>query len=180
MDGKAFDEIMASLDAPLVVVTTAVDEERGGCLIGFHAQSSISPDRYTLWISKANHTYRLALRATHLAVHFLTADDLEVARLFGTTTGDDIDKFAHCEHETGPYGVPLLTGCPNRLVVRRTALLDEGGDHVCVATEALSASTSGRFTPLRLSDVDDLVPGHDADERPAPPTERATGPIAGT
>lgn len=63
MDRDAFDSVMASLDAPMAVVTTAVDDERAGCLIGFHAQSSIDPGRYCVWLSKANHTYRVAWRA---------------------------------------------------------------------------------------------------------------------
>jgi flavin reductase (DIM6/NTAB) family NADH-FMN oxidoreductase RutF len=71
MNTDAFDGLMSSLDPPLIVVTTAVGDERGGCLVGFHAQSSIDPGRYCIWLSKANHTYRLALRATHLGIHFL-------------------------------------------------------------------------------------------------------------
>ncbi len=56
------------------------------------------------------------------------------------------------------------------MLVRRVALLDEGGDHVCVSTECLEAETSGDFTPLRLSAVDQLTPGHESDERADPPT----------
>lgn len=165
MNAEAFETLMSSLDTPMAVVTTAVREGRAGCLIGFHAQSSISPMRYCVWVSKANHTYRLALRSTHLAVHFLTRDDLAMAERFGTLTGDDVDKFAGLRVETGAGGVPLLLDCPNRLVVRRTALLDEGGDHVCIATEALEAHTGGPFTPLRLSETRHLDPGHGNEER---------------
>ena len=99
---------MASLDAPMVVVTTAVAGERAGCLVGFHAQSAIDPQRYCLWLSKANHTYRVALRSTYLAVHFLTADDLDLAEHFGTRTGEDDDKFVDLATQDGPDGVPLL------------------------------------------------------------------------
>ena len=68
----------------------------------------------------------------------------------------------------------MLAACPHRLVVRRTVLVDEGGDHVCVVSEPVRAESSGRFTPLRLSDVADLEPGHEVEERPRPATERAT------
>jgi flavin reductase (DIM6/NTAB) family NADH-FMN oxidoreductase RutF len=170
MADGAFDSLMASLDGPMVVVTTAVAGERAGCLVGFHAQSAIEPERYCVWLSKANHTYRVALRSTHLAVHFLTQDDLDVAEHFGTLTGDDTDKFEGVAFDEGPDGVPLLERCPQRLVVRRVALLDEGGDHVCLTTECLDAETAGAFRPLRLSQVKQLVPGHEADERADPPT----------
>jgi flavin reductase (DIM6/NTAB) family NADH-FMN oxidoreductase RutF len=87
--------------------------------------------------------------------------------------GERADKFAGLAVRPGPGGVPVLADCPSWLAVRRTALLDEGGDHVCVVTEPLTAHSGGPFRPLRLSDVGHLVPGHGAAERPDPPTERA-------
>src|SRR3982074_567379 len=122
MNKKPFSEIMASLDPALVVVTTAGADERSGCLVGFHAQSSIDPHRYCIWLSKANYTYRVALRASHLGVHFLTADDLELAELFGEFTGDTSDKFIGLNVSSGPGGIPVLDDVAHRIVVRRTAL----------------------------------------------------------
>jgi len=165
-----FDSLMASLDPPMVVVTTAVAGERAGCLVGFHAQSAIDPQRYCLWLSKANHTYRVALRATRLAVHFLTEEDLDVAEHFGTLSGEDVDKFEGLDLDEGPEGLPLLRRCTHRLSLARTVLVDEGGDHVCLAAQCLEAETSGPFVPLRLSRVNHLVPGHASDERADPPT----------
>ncbi len=161
------------MDAPLIVVTTADGNERAGCLIGFHAQSSITPERYCIWLSKANHTYRVGLRASHFALHFLTDKDLPLAELFGTKTGDTVDKFAGLDVEVAEGGAPVLRDCPHRLVVRRVALLDENGDHVCISTEPVSACSSGTFRPLRLSAASHLTPGHENDERHSPPTERA-------
>jgi flavin reductase (DIM6/NTAB) family NADH-FMN oxidoreductase RutF len=168
-----FSAIMSSVDTPLIVVTASDGTERAGCLVGFHAQSSIDPARFCVWLSKANHTYRVALRATHLGVHFLHAGDLALAERFGTLSGDDVDKFADLEVATGLGHVPVLTACPHRLLSARTVLVDEGGDHVCVAGEVQSARGSGVFEPLRLSHARHLQPGHGNEERPAPPTERA-------
>jgi flavin reductase (DIM6/NTAB) family NADH-FMN oxidoreductase RutF len=173
----AFSSIMSSLDAQLIVVTAADGGERAGCLVGFHAQSSIDPDRYCVWLSKANHTYRVALRATHLGIHFLGEADLSLAVRFGTLTGDTVDKFDGLGVQKGPGGVPLLKQCPNRLAVRRVALLDEGGDHVCVTTEPVAVRTGGPFKPLWLSHAGDLQPAHGNEERNRPPTERAATPI---
>lgn len=173
MARDAFNSLMSSLDTPLIVVTTAEGGEQAGCLVGFHAQSSIDPDRYCVWLSKANYTYRVGLRASHLAIHFLARGDLALARRFGTLTGDRTDKFAGLRVSRGPGGVPVLEDCPHRLILRRVVLLDEGGDHVCVTGEPLDAQSSGPFEPLRLSQAGDLEPGHGARERPDPPTERA-------
>jgi flavin reductase (DIM6/NTAB) family NADH-FMN oxidoreductase RutF len=176
MTDETFDALTASVDPAMIVVTAVADGERAGCLVGFHTQSSIVPFRYSVWLSKANHTYRVGLRSTYFGVHFLTVGDFATAELFGTVTGDDTDKFAGLALEPGPDGVPLLRDCPHRLVGRRISVLDDGGDHVCVALEPVGTAGGGAFAPLRQSGVADLVPGHDSAERPGPPTERAGDP----
>jgi flavin reductase (DIM6/NTAB) family NADH-FMN oxidoreductase RutF len=169
---STFDELVTQLDPAMAIVTAAAGDERAGCLIGFHAQCSIDPERYAIWLSKANHTYRVALHASELAVHFVAEADLELARLFGTTSGDDVDKFARCEWEPDPSGVPLLAGCPNRFVARKVAMLDEGSDHVCLVLEPTRTWTDGSLRPLRVSIASQLEPGHETQERPAPATFR--------
>lgn len=160
----AFDALATAADTAMIVVTVAVDGERSGCLVGFHCQASINPRQYAVWLSKANHTYELAVRAETLAVHFLGDDDRHLAELFGATSGDDIDKFDRTPWSAGPNDVPLLGDCPNRLVLRRHALLDVGGDHVGIIGDPILAQGADDSSPLRLSSIDDLEPGHDADE----------------
>jgi flavin reductase (DIM6/NTAB) family NADH-FMN oxidoreductase RutF len=172
-DEDVFADLMASLDTPMSVVTTAAGDERAGCLIGFQAQSSITPARFVVWLSKANHTYRVAMHAEHLAVHFLTADDVDLAELFGTLSGDQVDKFARCGWRPGPSGVPVLDRCPHHVVMARHVVLDDGGDHVCLVGRLVEVAGAGRFTPLRLAAVAHLEAGHEVEERPRPPTERA-------
>ena len=159
----AFDSIVAGADTAMIVVTAVDGDERSGCLVGFHTQSSIDPRRYAVWISKANHTYGVAARATHLAIHFLDARDVALAELFGGETGDEIDKFARVRWEPGPGGVPLLRDCPSRVIVRRVETTDFGGDHVCIEGEPVDASDRDDFQPLRFAEVKDIDPGHDAD-----------------
>ncbi|MGB3409830.1 MAG: flavin reductase family protein [Microthrixaceae bacterium] len=172
----SFQQLMSTLDPPMIVVTTAVGTERAGCLVGFHSQSSINPGRYVVWLSKANHTSRVAQLATTFAVHFLAHDQRDLAVHFGTQSGDDVDKFADLQLESVDGSVPLLTDCPNRFWGRKATLLDEGGDHLCVVIDPIEAAeVSSSFRCLRLSDVSDLDASHDAEERNHPPTERAAG-----
>ena len=86
MAGHVFNTLMGGLDSPVIIVTTADERERAGCLVEFHGQSSIEPRRYCVWLSKANYTYRVALYSSHLVIHFLTADDLPLAELFGQSS----------------------------------------------------------------------------------------------
>ena len=165
MSDAAFDTLMAVADPPLVVLTTAAENKRAGCLIGFHGQSSMAPRHYCVWLSKANHTYLAGLRAGHFALHFLTEKDLGLAQRFGTLCGENIDKFEGLDLDTDQNGVPLLTECPNRLLLERVAVLDDGGDHVCLTTKVTSGQTGGPFVALRVSAVSHLEPGHDSGER---------------
>lgn len=162
---EAFNTLMESLDTPLVVVTTAADGERAGCLVGFHTQSSIDREQYSFWLSKANHTYLVSLRSSQFGIHFLTHDDVALAEHFGTQSGDDHDKFAAIDVEDNGGDPPLLKDLPNRVVVDRIAMLDDRGDHACITARVISAETTGPFTPLRLSDVGHLDPGHASEER---------------
>jgi flavin reductase (DIM6/NTAB) family NADH-FMN oxidoreductase RutF len=173
MPDDAFGSLASSLDAPLIVVTAAEGQQRAGCLVGFHTQSSIEPLRYCVWLSKANYTYRVALHSSHLAIHFLTSADLPLAERFGTLTGDSVDKFAGVRARPGPGGVPVLDDCSHWLIGRRITLVDDGGDHVCVMTEPVAVHSGGKFQPLRLAAAAHLQPGHGNEDRPSPPTERA-------
>lgn len=164
MSGTPFDDLMAGLDAPLAVVTTSARGERAGCLVGFHCQCGIDPPRYAIWLSKANHTYRVGLHSTHFAVHFLTTDDRQLAERFGGESGDEVDKFAGLHIVSGPDDIPVLSTVEFRLVLRRRTVLDDGGDHVCVTGDVVAANRPGEFRPLRLDQVDRLSPGHEADD----------------
>lgn len=157
-----FDDLVAVADPALVVVTTARGVDVAGCLVGFHAQISIEPPRYAVWLSRLNRTYRVAQLASHVAIHFLTDGDRELAELFGAETGDDVDKFALTPWTRGPGGVPLLDACPHRLVGRRVMLLDEGGgDHACFVSSPIQADSDGPFVPLRLGAVAGMPAGHE-------------------
>ena len=162
----AYDEIQAALDAPLIVVTTEVDGERSGCLVGFHSQSSIEPRQHCIWISKANHTYQLARRATHFALHFLTEYDHSLAQHFGELTGDETDKFDGLPFSAGPGNVPILDGCEHWVVIERATMQDEdaAGDHACITGTVIAAKSSGTFRPFRLTQAKDFTPGHEAEE----------------
>lgn len=173
---ERFAELMAGSDTAMTVVTTTHAGEHAGCLVGFQSQCSIEPPRYAVWLSKANHTYRVGVHARHFAIHQLTGDDRGLAELFGGRTGDQTDKFADCSWRPHPTGVRVLDTCGHWFVGRRIAMFDHGGDHVCVVLQPVEVETSGDVDPLRLSDVVDITPGHEAEERPVPAVERAQAP----
>jgi flavin reductase (DIM6/NTAB) family NADH-FMN oxidoreductase RutF len=158
-----FDRFVAPLDDPMFALTVpgAGGDRPSGCLIGFATQCSISPRRFLACVSTANHTYRAAARVEVAAVHLLTAGDRDLAVLFGTETGDEVDKFARCEWFEGPHGVPLLRDCPAWLAGTIEARLDLG-DHKGLLLNPTHAGPGTDGRPLALSAVSRLRPGHPA------------------
>lgn len=159
-----FDAITAAANPAMIVVTTASDGERAGCLVGFHAQCSINPRRYSVWLSKANHTYRVGLTAQRFALHWLAEGDESIAEHFGSRTGDAEDKFATVEWSDAGDGLPVIDAVANRILTRRHALLDDGGDHVCLVLDLQEVVAAEDFRPLRFTAVRDLDPGHPAED----------------
>src|SRR4051794_35206199 len=97
-----FERIVGLLDYPMFVVATRAEDQLAGCLVGFTSQVSIKPSRFLAGLSKKNHTYRVALGASHLAVHLLPREQRAIARLFGSETGDRTNKFDRCAWHLGP------------------------------------------------------------------------------
>ncbi|HEX2053721.1 MAG TPA: flavin reductase family protein [Actinomycetota bacterium] len=136
---SGIDRFLDKLDFPLYVVTASSSKERSGCMVGFLTQCSMEPVRLLVCISEKNHTHEVALESSHLAVHLVPAERTDLVDLFGSQTGYDLDKFSLCEWSEGPGGVPLLDGCPSRLictVLDRTPV----GDHTALLVEALEGS----------------------------------------
>jgi flavin reductase (DIM6/NTAB) family NADH-FMN oxidoreductase RutF len=158
---ESFGELAGALDYPMYVVTAAADGERAGCLVGFTTQCSISPARFLVCLSHQNHTYRVASRSPMLAVHVADERHAELARLFGSETGDDIDKFARCRWEPGPDGTPLLVDLPARFVGR---VIDrvELGDHLGFVLDLVDADAVPDLRPLTFQHIRQLDPGHPA------------------
>jgi flavin reductase (DIM6/NTAB) family NADH-FMN oxidoreductase RutF len=159
-DVALFHELAGGLDQPMLIVTTAAQGERAGCLVGFSTQCSINPPRFLVLLSDKNRTYRVARSAEGLGVHLLGAGDLPLARLFGEHTGDEVDKLARCASTPGPLGVPILEAVEGWFV-GRVLERQRLGDHVGHLLEPVMARGRAPQPPLTLRDVQHLEPGHE-------------------
>ena len=159
---EAFEKLVSMLDYPMYVVTTRVGDQRAGCLVGFTSQVSIGPPRFLVGLSERNHTFRVAQRATHLAVHLLPRRHSELARLFGSETGDRTDKFARCAWREGPHGLPILDDAAGWFV-GEVLSRDDLGDHIGFLLKPVDGHAPQKFDQLvTFADVRDLEPGHEA------------------
>jgi flavin reductase (DIM6/NTAB) family NADH-FMN oxidoreductase RutF len=128
-DSEPFDRIVANLEYPMFVVSAAAGADADACLVGFTSQCSIDPPRFAVFLSKANHTYDVAVRAEVLVVHRLRANQHEIAEHFGGTSAyDDPTKLTGCEWTPGPGGAPVIAGCD--WFAGRVLQRVDTGDHV--------------------------------------------------
>jgi flavin reductase (DIM6/NTAB) family NADH-FMN oxidoreductase RutF len=157
---KTFTSLMGELDYPMFIVTTvAADGERSGCLIGFATQISIRPPRFLVGLSDKNRTYRVARRAEYVAVHFVPADGEALAELFGSETGDEVDKFARCAWHEGPEGLPILDDLPNWFAGRIRERV-AGGDHDALILDPIAAEREAEEKELTFHRAKRIEPGH--------------------
>ena len=153
-----FERLVATLDYPLYVVTTVVEQQPTGCLIGFATQCSIHPPRFLACISKKNHTFLLAVRAATLAVHLIDEKDKRMAELFGGETGDEVDKFTRVRWHS-VRGVPILDGCERWFVGSVLEQIDFG-DHVGFLLEPIDTGQEAGSEQLTYQKARDIEPGH--------------------
>lgn len=157
---RAFHRIVAELDYPMIIATTAVGPDKDGCLVGFSTQCSIKPPRYAVFLSKKNRTAEVAVRAEIIVVHILRPEDKPLARLFGEETGDEVDKFDQCSWTPGPGGVPVIDDCDwfAGRVLRRVDI----GDHVLHVLDVMDEGDATRADrgQLGFQAVRDLEAGH--------------------
>jgi flavin reductase (DIM6/NTAB) family NADH-FMN oxidoreductase RutF len=158
---EIFSALTGELDYYMLVVTTAAGGERAGCLVGFSTQCSIAPPRFLVCLSDKNHTTRVAARAVALAVHFLPDAAAHLAELFGSRTGDDVDKFTECRWHNGPAGLPILDECgrwfAGRVLERRPL-----GDHIGYLLEPFAAADDDESETFAFHRAKRLEPGHEA------------------
>jgi flavin reductase (DIM6/NTAB) family NADH-FMN oxidoreductase RutF len=160
---SAFEQLVGQLDYPMFVVTTRGADRLSGCLVGFASQAGITPSRFFVGLSRRNHTFGVAGDAEYLAVHVLAREHLGLARLFGSETGDEVDKFERCRWHEGPHRLPILDDAAAWFVGRIIRRID-AGDHVGVLLEPFDGEMTSAATGelVSFSDVKDLDPGHDA------------------
>jgi flavin reductase (DIM6/NTAB) family NADH-FMN oxidoreductase RutF len=150
------------VDYPFYVVTVRSETaEMSGCLAGFVTQCSIDPPNFLVCISKLNHTLAVAEQASGMGLHLLGSDQVDLARLFGEETGDQVDKFASVDWRLGPTGAPLLV---------ESAVSMEGqilghfsvGDHEAFLVRGERAVSGEHRGLLTIRGAPRLHPGHPA------------------
>lgn len=159
-DTAAFDCLVDELEYPMFVIGAAVGGDADACLVGFTSQCSIDPPRFAVFLSRANHTFELASRATTLVVHRVGADQHDLAEHFGGTTAhEDPGKLAEWAWEAGPGGAPVIADCD--WFAGRIESRFDAGDHVAFVLAPFAGECAGTGQ-LGFQDARDIEAGEPA------------------
>jgi flavin reductase (DIM6/NTAB) family NADH-FMN oxidoreductase RutF len=128
-----------------VAVVTAVHESRP---VGFTATSVVSlsadPPMLSFNLSLGASTWPALASTSHVAVHLLAGNQVDLAVRFATS---GIDRFAGTPWRVGPGGVPLLSGV-NAWLVARIQQRIPTGDHALFVCRVVHTGTAAPTDPL--------------------------------
>ena len=160
---EAFEKLVSMLDYPMYVVTTRAGDESGGLPRRVHQPGQHRSAAVSGRPVRARTTPTASHRqATHLAVHLLPRTHRELARLFGSETGDQRGQVRalRVAHRPARHAGPDdAAGWFVGEVLDRHDL----GDHVGLLVKPVAGDAPDEFDQLvTFADVRDLEPGHEA------------------
>ena len=157
--------LLSLLWSPLVVVTAAAGDDRGGQIAVSAFAASIVPERPRLLVEvqKRNHTHALIERSRAFAVHLLRDDQWRLVRHWGFVSQTEIEKFAGVDWQPNTDGIPILNDALGVLTCRVVNAMD-GGDMTVYLAEVTSSERRDDGDPIRWHEVQRLIPPEWAEE----------------
>ncbi len=144
VDAAAVREVHRRFVTGVTVVTTMDGDVPRGLAVNAFCSVSLEPPLVMVCVQTTSTTYPALLRADHLGINILAADQSGVAGVFASKAAD---KFAALDWTSGPYGSPLLEGSAARVEV-------EIGERLRASTHTVFI---GRIVEADHRDVDPLV-----------------------
>lgn len=143
---------LRNLTTPIVAITTSAEGRRNGLIVNSAQRASLVPAfmRVSMYISKTNLTHDLIWSSGVFGLHLLRADQWDVVRALGMTSGRDGDKLGKLPTRTGESGCPLLTDCLAALECRVSNTMDAGAATFFLG-DVLSAA-AGADGPVMTAD----------------------------
>jgi len=151
--------LVSRIDYPMYIVTVRGRSESAGCLVGFTTQCSIHPPRFIVCLSEKNRTFTVARDAEVMVVHMVPDHAVELAELFGSQTGDEVDKFARCRWSPGPMATPVLDDLANWFAGRILERVPTG-DHWAYLLEPIASGEEDPGRPFTFHRARRIEPGH--------------------
>lgn len=136
---EAFDKFKP--ESCVFVISVDADGKPGGMIAGWNMKCSVDPPLFAVSLSKSGHTHRLIQQCKQFVIAVPNSELIEPLLLFGSTHGNETDKFAVSGIETieaAFVSVPLIRKATINFecaLVREV----ESGDHILFIGEILAS-----------------------------------------
>ena len=126
LDPELFLSAMSRYASGVTLVTTTVDGEKWGFTASSFSSVSADPPLVLVCLDKGARSFRAFQKATHYAIHLLSADQSDIAMHFARKSED---KFSGLDTTSSRNQAPILSGFLTLLHCRSEQVID-AGDHI--------------------------------------------------
>lgn len=126
-------DLFRRLTNGVYVIGVADGARRNAFTAAWITQVSFDPLLLALVVNPTHASYPLMIASSAFTVSILGADQIDLARHFGTQSGRDIDKLAHQAWTPTAKGIPFLTDAVGYLECSVTAEHPAGDHRVILA-----------------------------------------------
>jgi flavin reductase (DIM6/NTAB) family NADH-FMN oxidoreductase RutF len=147
LEPSLFKQVMAQWSSGITIVTTTLEGNWQGITANSFSSVSLNPPLVAVSIDKKLYIHSILEDSGVFAVNILSADQVQLGKLFAGFFPDIKDRFAELECHTAITGSPLL---PDVLgwVDCRVRHVYEAGDHTIFVGEVAAADTPRDAMPL--------------------------------
>lgn len=132
--GDALRSALRSVPSPIVIVTVWTDAGPRGATIGSFASVSLDPPLVSFNVTHDTRLHDALAETDALAIHFLAADQADMATRFAIPDLSGPEQLAPFNHQLVDGHPPLLEGVLSTLVCTTEATVDAGDHTVIIAS----------------------------------------------
>lgn len=150
MDRYDKGKALSLISHPLAIITVRQGEKLNGMTAAWLSRISIDPPIVGVSISPSRYTWEMLQGSEYFGVSLLGTGQEEAAKVFGTESGRDKDKFEMLgiEPMMAAHDIPLIEGTLAAFVCKKLRTV-EIGDHHQVFGEVVEAWKGKDMEPLQ-------------------------------
>ena len=134
------------------VVCAQYDGQCGGLTVAWATQ--VAKNRVLICVGEQSATRSLILSSQAFGLSVLTAEQIDVARHFGTQSGRAVDKLQGVWYHTAETGSPLLDECARAFDCRVEVVFELGTEALIVGEIVAAEHNLQDYEPLIYNETD--------------------------
>lgn len=147
LDPEALRVAMRAWSAGVTVVTAVHENQKHGMTVNSFTSISLDPALITISLQQNTRTHEMIVKTKSFGLTILSAEQVNLSKIFAGRIKDIEDKFANIKTETLVTGSPLIVGGLSWLDCRVKETFDAGMNTLFVA-EVIAARGTGSGDPL--------------------------------